>query len=183
MYPHERSLVRKMADKPFAIIGVNSDGDLDKIRATSAKKNISWRSFWNGEKGTRGPISKKWQISGWPSTFLLDKDGVIRYKNLRGEALDKAIEELMEEMGEKVKLVGIDHEAEDAAAMDAAAKAEKEKPKADNAEAENEEGKTKSATKDGESKDSEAKEKDGKGEEATADAQAAKPDLEGSKCK
>ena len=130
MYPHERSLVRKLADKPFAIVGVNSDRNLDKVRSTAAKKSISWRSFWNGEEGTQGPISKKWRITGWPTTYLIDKDGVIRHKNLRGEALDKAIEELMAEMGEEVKLVGIDHEAEDQAALEKAkeqaeAKAEK----------------------------------------------------------
>ena len=130
MYPHERSLVRKLADKPFAIVGVNSDRNLDKVRSTAAKKSISWRSFWNGEEGTQGPISKKWRITGWPTTYLIDKDGVIRHKNLRGKALDKAIEELMAEMGEEVKLVGIDHEAEDQAALEKAkeqaeAKAEK----------------------------------------------------------
>ena len=130
MYPHERSLVRKLANKPFAIVGVNSDRNLDKVRSTAAKKSISWRSFWNGEEGTQGPISKKWQITGWPTTYLIDKDGVIRHKNLRGEALDKAIEELIAEMGEEVKLVGIDHEAEDQAALEKAkeqaeAKAEK----------------------------------------------------------
>ena len=120
MYPHERSLVRKLADKPFAIVGVNSDRNLDKVRSTAAKKSISWRSFWNGEEGTQGPISKEWRITGWPTTYLIDKDGVIRHKNLRGEALDKAIEELMAEMGEEVKLVGIDHEAEDQAALEKA---------------------------------------------------------------
>jgi len=131
MYPHERSLVRKLADKPFAIIGVNSDRDLEKLRKTSVEKNITWRSFWNGKSGTRGPISKQWRVNGWPTTYLLDKDGVIRYKNLRGEALDKAIEELMAEMGEEVSLVGTDHEAEDRAAIkkakERAAQAEKAK--------------------------------------------------------
>ena len=34
MYPHERSLVKQLADKPFALIGVNSDSDLEKIRET-----------------------------------------------------------------------------------------------------------------------------------------------------
>ncbi len=113
MYPHERSLVRKLADKPFAIIGVNSDKDLNKIRQTSAEKNISWRSFWNGESGTRGPISTKWMVSGWPTTYLIDQNGVIRYKNVRGASLDKALETLMAEMGEEVSLVGVDHKAED----------------------------------------------------------------------
>ena len=142
MYPHERSLVRKLANKPFAIIGVNSDRDLEKARATAVKKSISWRSFWNGEEGTRGPISKKWRIAGWPTTYLIDKDGVIRHKNLRGEALDKAIEELMAEMGEEVKLVGIDHEAEDKAAMEKAK--EQAEAEADQAE----KAKTEEASKD-----------------------------------
>ena len=120
MYPHERSLVRKLANKPFAIIGVNSDKDLEKLSKVRVEKNITWRSFWNGEKGTGGPISTKWCVTGWPTTYLIDKDGVIRYKNVRGKSLDKALEVLLAEMGEEVSLVGIDHEAEDA-------KAEKER--------------------------------------------------------
>ena len=46
-------LVKKLADKPFTIIGVNSDKDLEEIRGIVNKKNISWRSFWNGPEGTR----------------------------------------------------------------------------------------------------------------------------------
>ena len=117
MYPHERSLVRLLAEKPFAIVGVNSDESLDEIREVVGKKNISWRSFWNGPEGTRGPISTKWGVGSWPTTYLLDKDGVIRYKNVRGASLDSAIETLMVEMGQDVKLSGIDHEAEDASEM------------------------------------------------------------------
>ena len=30
MYPHERSLVEKLKDKPFVILGVNSDKDREK---------------------------------------------------------------------------------------------------------------------------------------------------------
>jgi len=112
MYPHERSLVKNLAGKPFAIVGVNSDGDLDKIREIVGKKNLTWRSFWNGKRGTRGPISTKWQVRSWPTTYLLDGNGVIRFKNLRGPALDRAIESLLAEMGQNVKLAGIDHEAE-----------------------------------------------------------------------
>jgi len=32
MYPHERSLVEKYRDEPFAILGVNSDEDLDELK-------------------------------------------------------------------------------------------------------------------------------------------------------
>ena len=104
MYPHERSLVNKLSDKPFALIGVNSDRDLDAIRETVQEKDITWRSFWNGEKGTGGPISTKWRVRGWPTIYVMDADGVIRYKNVRGEKLDEAIETLLAEMGHEVDL-------------------------------------------------------------------------------
>lgn len=108
MYPHERSLVKQLSGKPFEIIGVNSDRDRKKIRETVKEKNLNWRSFWNGGS-TRGPISTRWQVGGWPTTYLIDAKGVIRYKNLRGAKLDAAIEKLLGEMNVKVKL---EHEKE-----------------------------------------------------------------------
>ena len=98
MYPHERSLVKRLADKPFAIIGVNSDKDLEKLRTRLTEESISWRSFWNGPQGTGGPISSRWNVRAWPTIYVLDHQGVIRYKNVRGDALDAAIEELLAEM-------------------------------------------------------------------------------------
>jgi hypothetical protein len=37
MYPHERSLVKKMEGKPFALIGVNSDEDRDALKPVLKK--------------------------------------------------------------------------------------------------------------------------------------------------
>ena len=98
MYPHERSLVKEYQDKPFALIGVNSDADLEQIRKTVKEKNLPWRSFWNGPKGTQGPISQRWNVEGWPTIYILDAEGVIRYRNVRGDELDAAIESLLQEM-------------------------------------------------------------------------------------
>ena len=93
MYPHERSLVKKFANKPFALVGINSDPDLDALKPVLAKENITWRSFWNGPEGTRGPISTKWNVRGWPTIYLIDHKGVIRSK---GHSLDDALlEELI----------------------------------------------------------------------------------------
>jgi hypothetical protein len=104
MYAHERSLVKQLADRPFAIIGVNSDPDLEQIRETVKQKDISWRSFWNGPDGTDGPISTLWNISAWPTIYVLDGDGTIRYKNVQGDELDQALTTLLAEMGQKVDL-------------------------------------------------------------------------------
>jgi hypothetical protein len=100
MYPHERSLVKKLAAQPFALIGVNSDTDLKELKPILEKEEITWRSFWNGEKGTGGPISTAWNVRGWPTLYVIDHKGVIRYKYLGspGDAvLDAAIEKLVKE--------------------------------------------------------------------------------------
>ena len=99
MYPHERSLVKRLANKPFALIGINSDKDLKKLKARITEENISWRSFWNGPEGTQGPISTEWNVRGWPTIYILDHKGVIRFKNKRGEKMDEAVAQLLGEMG------------------------------------------------------------------------------------
>ncbi len=100
MYPHERSLVKRLKDQPFALIGVNSDPDLKLLRKVRVEKELTWRSFWNGLEGTSGPISTKWGVTGWPTIYVLDAKGVIRFKNVRGEKMDEAVNQLLAEMGE-----------------------------------------------------------------------------------
>jgi hypothetical protein len=106
MYPHERSLVKKFENKPFAIIGVNSDVDRAALKKVIEKEEITWRSFWNGKEGTGGPISTQWNVHGWPTIYVLDAKGVIRYKSVganEGE-IDAAIEKAMKDLepaGEK----------------------------------------------------------------------------------
>ncbi len=100
MYPHERSLVEKLKDAPFAIIGVNSDDDLEELAEAVEKENITWRSFWNGPLGTSGPISTKWNVRGWPTMYLIDAKGVIRHHWLGSpgnDVLDEAIDALIAE--------------------------------------------------------------------------------------
>jgi hypothetical protein len=106
MYPHERSLVKTLADKPFALVGVNSDRDLDALKPVLKDENISWRSFWNGPMGTGGPISKTWNVRAWPTLFLIDHKGVIRHKfegSPGDEKLDKYIEKLVAEAEKDAK--------------------------------------------------------------------------------
>ncbi|MBK7644682.1 MAG: hypothetical protein IPJ19_16840 [Planctomycetes bacterium] len=100
MFPHERSLVEKYKNEPFAIVGINSDSDLEKLKDVRTSENISWRSFWNGPEGTGGPISTAWNVRGWPTLYILDAQGTIRYKSVGAneEAIDKTLEELLGEL-------------------------------------------------------------------------------------
>ena len=103
MYPHERSLVKQLADKPFALVGVNSDRNLETLKQVIKDKNLTWRSFQNQE-GKDGVISDMWAIQGWPTIFILDAKGVIRWKGHGGD-IDSVITKLLGEMGHEVKLV------------------------------------------------------------------------------
>ena len=96
MYPHERSLVARMKDKPFTLLGVNSDS-AERYRKAIKENDITWPSFWDGGN-TRGPIVTKWAVTGWPTIYVLDAKGVIRYKGVRGEAMDDAVDTLMKEL-------------------------------------------------------------------------------------
>ncbi|MHC4409877.1 MAG: TlpA family protein disulfide reductase, partial [Planctomycetota bacterium] len=80
MYPHERSLVKKYQDRPFTIIGVNSDRDREKLKTRIKEENITWRSFYAGSTG--GAIPTKWNVSGWPTIYVIDAKGIIRAKNV-----------------------------------------------------------------------------------------------------
>ena len=93
MHPHERSLVANMKGKPFVLLGVNSDPKV-QVQETIKRENITWRSFWDGGT-TRGPISRAYEIRDWPTIYVIDHLGVIRYKQLRGPEILKAVETLV----------------------------------------------------------------------------------------
>ena len=99
MYGHERSLVEKMQGRPFVLLGVNSDKEKSRAKKAVKENNLNWRSWWNN--GRRGKISKSFKIRGWPTIFLIDHNGVIQAKNLRGSRLDKALELMVKQAEEE----------------------------------------------------------------------------------
>ena len=98
MYPHERSLVKRLAGKPFVILGVNSDPK-ERLKQVIKKEQITWRSWWDGGD-TSGPIASKWKVNGWPTLYLVDHKGVIREKWVGSpgdKIMDRSIDKLVKE--------------------------------------------------------------------------------------
>ena len=102
MYPHERSLVQRMQGKPFVLLGINSDPK-DRLRKVIEKEKMTWPSWWDGGNQS-GPIASKWNVHGWPTVYVLDQNGVIRFRNVREKDLDEAVEKLLAEIA-KTKAV------------------------------------------------------------------------------
>jgi peroxiredoxin len=98
MYPQLRSLAERMKGKPFALLGVDSDDDAASLRKLVDEGQVTWRFWCDGDSG-KGPIVTRWNVNGWPTTYVLDARGVIRYKNLRAPAaLESAVNILLREL-------------------------------------------------------------------------------------
>ena len=96
MIPHERSLVKRLEGKPFALIGVNTDPDREMVKSRSEKDQITWRSFY--DKTTGGPISRAWSVRGFPTLYVIDSKGVIREVTHDSRAMERMVDKLIAEM-------------------------------------------------------------------------------------
>lgn len=97
MLPHEKEMVERLKDKPFALIGINSDGDRSVVQKILKENEITWRNAIDGS--TSGPLASAWNVRGWPTIYVIDAKGVIRARNLRDAALESKVEELLKEVG------------------------------------------------------------------------------------
>lgn len=95
MYADERSLVDELRHEPFVYLGVNSD-KLDRIRQVREREKLNYRMWW--DEGLDGPIATRWGIPGWPTIFVLDAEGVVRFQGVRGAELREAVKSLLAEL-------------------------------------------------------------------------------------
>ncbi|MFO0852598.1 MAG: TlpA disulfide reductase family protein [Gemmataceae bacterium] len=75
--PHFQKLLRRYAEQPFAVVGVARDTDRAVSKAAGDKVGMPGRSLFDGPAG---PVNARWNVTGWPTLYLLDAVGVIRYK-------------------------------------------------------------------------------------------------------
>lgn len=95
LYPHEKELMKRLQNQPFAIVGVNSDA-FETLREAIAREEFPFRWFADGS--TRGPISSEWNIESWPTIYVLDKTGRIAFRSIgapKPDEIDQAVEQLL----------------------------------------------------------------------------------------
>ena len=99
MYPHERSLVKRLKDEKFTLLGIISDETPEKYTAAAKRESLTWPVMFDGGS-TDGPIATKWGVRAWPTIYVLDAKGVIRYIGVRDKQMDEAVDALLAEMKE-----------------------------------------------------------------------------------
>ena len=87
-------MAKKYAGRPFALVGVNGDDTTAAGLAAAKDKAMTWPSVWDDPAGPT-PLRKAFSLDGWPTIYLADAAGVIRYKGVRGPELDAAVAELV----------------------------------------------------------------------------------------
>lgn len=89
--------MKRLADKPFALLGINSDEDREALTKTLVEEQITWRSWWDNGS-VNGPIQTRWQVAKRPVIYVLDTEGVIRAKDVTGDELDRIVDSLISEL-------------------------------------------------------------------------------------
>lgn len=93
--PNVVKAYNRFKDKGFEIFSVSLDKDKTAWVKAIEKDGLLWPSHVSDLKYWQSAAAQTYGVNGIPATFLLDKDGKIIGKNLRGEALEKKLEEVL----------------------------------------------------------------------------------------
>ena len=88
--PNVLKTYAKHHSKGFEIIGISLDKDKDKLERFTKEKKMPWQQFFDGQVW-QNKLSTKYGVNSIPATYLLDSEGKIIGKDLRGEELEAAV--------------------------------------------------------------------------------------------
>ncbi len=88
--PNVLKTYEKYHEQGFEIIGISLDKDEEALNKFIKQKKMSWVQFFDG-KGWQNKLATKYGINSIPATYLLDGEGKIIAKDLRGDALAAAV--------------------------------------------------------------------------------------------
>ena len=93
--PNVVAAYKKFKDKGFTIYSVSLDQDASKWKGAIQQDGLEWPNHVSDLKGWQSQAAAMYGVQGIPAQFLLDKDGKIVAKNLRGEQLEEKLTELL----------------------------------------------------------------------------------------
>ena len=88
--PHLKALYEKLDLSKIAFVGIVED-EKPALEKFLNKENLKWAQILT----TDGKLTKKYNIKGFPTTFLIDPSGKVIAKNLRAKDLEEKLKELL----------------------------------------------------------------------------------------
>ena len=99
--PYERFMLDLYEKWPFAIVSVETGESRDSVRRLKSQQGLRYSSFWDESSKagveSAGAIATSWNATGFPTVYVLDGEGVIRFVDLRYEDLLKGVRQLLTE--------------------------------------------------------------------------------------
>lgn len=95
--PEVKKIWKKYEGDRFVIIGINLDSSRPEFDAYMKEEGITWPQYYDG-LGWGNKISQLYGVYSIPHTVLIDQDGVIQARGLRGEELSEKIGELLKKL-------------------------------------------------------------------------------------
>lgn len=92
--PNVTAAYEKYHGKGFEIIGISLDKSRDALTDFIKEKNMPWPQYFDG-LGWGSKLGQQYGIQSIPATYLLDREGKIVAKGLRGSDLDSKLAELL----------------------------------------------------------------------------------------
>ena len=92
--PNVVAAYNRFKDKGFTVLGVSLDSNRDPWLAAIQQDNLTWTHV-SDLKGWGNEVGKLYGVTGIPQNFLIDKEGKIVAKDLRGAALDEKLAEII----------------------------------------------------------------------------------------
>jgi len=94
--PNVKAAYDKYHAQGFEILGISLDTDKDALQKFLKKNDITWPQYFDG-KQWNNDLSFRFGINGVPTEWLVDKKGILREINARGEMLGIRVDELLRE--------------------------------------------------------------------------------------
>ncbi len=97
--PNVKKAYDRYHAKGFEVVGVSLDNEQAALVEFVKENKIPWVQVFHkppeGKEDWANPLAKKYEVQGIPAMFLLGKDGKVVSRNVRGEALEKALARLL----------------------------------------------------------------------------------------
>lgn len=92
--PNVVRLYNQYKDKGFTVFSVSLDNNMQKWVAAIEQDGLIWNFHGSNLLGWQCPVAQQYKVNSIPQTFLIDKNGLIVGKNLRGIELENKLKEL-----------------------------------------------------------------------------------------
>jgi thiol-disulfide isomerase/thioredoxin len=89
--PNVIGVYQKYHAAGFDIVGVSLDDDQNAVVSFTASQGMPWPQYFDG-KDWDNKLAKQYGVNSIPMSYLLDRNGIIVGKGLRGQNLERAVD-------------------------------------------------------------------------------------------